>query len=119
VEEARTDIGSVTLAHTMPGDRLPPQLETSVFRIVQEGISNARKHSRARQLRIELTRSADSVRILVADDGRGFDPTRVPEERFGLEGIRQRSRLLGGEPRITSAPGAGTTIEVTLPAPPA
>ena len=119
VEEARTDIGSVTFAHAMPGDRLPPQLETSVFRIVQEGISNARKHSRARRLRIELTRSADSVRILVADDGRGFDPTRVPEERFGLEGIRQRSRLLGGEPRITSAPGAGTTIEVTLPAPPA
>jgi signal transduction histidine kinase len=57
------------------------------------------------------------VRILVADDGRGFDPASVPEERFGLEGIRQRSRLLGGEPRITSTPGAGTTIEVTLPAP--
>ena len=119
VAEARTEISEVSFSHTMPRDRLPPQLETSVFRIVQEGISNARKHSRARRLRIDLTRSTDSVRILVADDGRGFDPTRVPEERFGLEGIRQRSRLLGGEPRITSAPGAGTTIEVTLPAPPA
>lgn len=119
VEEARSEIGDVSFTHTMPGDRLPPQLETSIFRIVQEGISNARKHSRARRLRIDLTRSADSVRVVVADDGLGFDPTRVPEERFGLEGIRQRTRLLGGEPRITSAPGAGTTIEVTLPAPPA
>ena len=118
VDDARGEIGDVSFSHSLPGDRLPPQLETSVFRIVQEGISNARKHAHARQLRIDLTRSADSVRILVADDGRGFDPSRVPEERFGLEGIRQRSRLLGGEPRITSAPGAGTTIEVTLPVPP-
>jgi PAS domain S-box-containing protein len=117
VAEARTEIAEVSFTHSMPGDRLPPQLETNVFRIVQEGISNARKHARARRLRIELTRSATGVRILVADDGRGFDPARVPEERFGLEGIRQRSRLLGGEPRITSTPGAGTTIEVTLPAP--
>lgn len=118
VDDARVEIGDVSFSHSLPGDRLPPQLETSVFRIVQEGISNARKHAHARHLRIDLTRSAASVRILVADDGRGFDPSRVPEERFGLEGIRQRSRLLGGEPRITSAPGAGTTIEVTLPAPP-
>jgi signal transduction histidine kinase len=59
------------------------------------------------------------VRVRVADDGRGFDPARVPAEHYGLEGIRQRARLLGGVPRITSAVGAGTTIEVTLPAPPA
>lgn len=119
VEDARKEIREVSFTHALPGARLPPQLETSVFRIVQEGIGNARKHAHARHLRIDLSRSADSLRILVADDGRGFDPTRVPEERFGLEGIRQRSRLLGGEPRITSAPGAGTTIEVVLPAPPA
>jgi len=119
VDDARKEIRDVSFTHALPGARLPPQLETSVFRIVQEGISNARKHAHARRLRIDLSRSADSLRILVADDGRGFNPTRVPEERFGLEGIRQRSRLLGGEPRITSAPGAGTTIEVTLPAPPA
>jgi PAS domain S-box-containing protein len=117
VAEARTEIAEVSFTHAMPGDRLPPQLETNVFRIVQEGMSNARKHAQARRLRIELARSATGVRILVADDGRGFDPASVPEERFGLEGIRQRSRLLGGEPRITSTPGAGTTIEVTLPAP--
>jgi PAS domain S-box-containing protein len=119
VDDARKEIRDVSFTHALPGARLPPQLETSVFRIVQEGISNARKHAHARRLRIDLSRSADSLRILVADDGRGFNPTRVPEERFGLEGIRQRSRLLGGEPRITSAPGAGTTIEVVLPAPPA
>lgn len=119
VDDARGEIRDASFSHSLPGDRLPPQLETSVFRIVQEAISNARKHAHARHLQIDLSRSAGRVRILVTDDGCGFDPTRVPEERFGLEGIRQRSRLLGGEPRITSAPGAGTTIEVTLPAPPA
>ena len=119
VDDARDEIGDVSFSHSLPGDRLPPQLETSVFRIVQEAISNARKHAHARHLRIDLTRSADRVRIRVADDGRGFDPARVPTERYGLEGIRQRARLLGGEPRITSAPGAGATIEVALPVPPA
>jgi len=56
------------------------------------------------------------VRVLVTDDGRGFDPATVPEQRFGLEGIRQRCRLLGAEPRIDSAPGRGTTIEAVFPA---
>ena len=49
------------------------------------------------------------------DDGCGFNPAAVAEDRFGLEGIRQRSRLFGGEPVITSSPGAGTQIEVSLP----
>ena len=55
------------------------------------------------------------VCIVVHDDGIGFDPQRVPLDRFGLEGIRQRARLFGSEAEITSAPGAGTNIRVTLP----
>jgi two-component system sensor histidine kinase DegS len=58
---------------------------------------------------------ARDVRIVVQDDGIGFDLTTVPDDRFGLEGIRQRARLLGGEPTITSAPGHGTSVTVTLP----
>ena len=67
---------------------------------------------------VEVARTGDAVRIRVVDDGRGFEPATVPEDRFGLEGIRQRSRLFGGTPRIDSTPGRGTTVEVTLPIPP-
>lgn len=115
VDEARADIADVRFTHALPPDRLPESTETSVFRIVQEAIANARRHSRARRLRVDLAWIDDRIRIVVEDDGRGFDPATIPEDRFGLEGIRQRSRLLGGEPRIESALGKGTTIEVTIP----
>ena len=56
-----------------------------------------------------------AMRVAVEDDGRGFEPAAVPEQRFGLEGIRQRCRLLGVEPRIESIRGQGTRIEAVLP----
>jgi PAS domain S-box-containing protein len=115
VADARTEIPEVVFSHSLPDGRLPPQLETMIFRIVQESINNARKHAHARSVRVELERHGGHVRIVVQDDGCGFDPFRVSDDRFGLEGIRQRSRLLGAEPRIESAVGAGTTIEVMLP----
>jgi signal transduction histidine kinase len=55
------------------------------------------------------------VRVEIRDDGQGFDPATVPEHRFGLEGIRQRCRLLGAEPQVHSSPGKGTVVEVVLP----
>ena len=117
VADARADVPRVTFTHRLPAGRLPPQHETIVFRIVQEALTNARRHASAAA--IDLTIEGHDGRMLVRihDDGQGFDPTAVPDERFGLEGIRQRCRLLGGEPRIESAPGAGTTIEATLPIP--
>lgn len=117
VDDARADIPDVAFAHDLPPDRLPESMETTVFRIVQEAITNARRHARARRLRVGITRTNGGVRIVIEDDGRGFDPAVVPDDRFGLEGIRQRSRLLGGQPRIASAPGKGTTIEVLIPEP--
>jgi len=117
VADAR-DCGSrVDFSHHLPGDRLRPHLETIIFRIVQEALTNARRHASAGRIEVTLERTDDHVRVRVHDDGRGFDPAAVPEERFGLEGIRQRCRLLGGEPRIESRPGAGTTIEAVLPIP--
>ena len=62
-----------------------------------------------------VERIGDTVRVAVEDDGRGFEPAAVPEQRFGLEGIRQRCRLLGVEPRIESIRGQGTRIEAVLP----
>ncbi len=118
VVDTRAEVPDVAFHHTLPGPRLPPALETTIFRIVQESLSNVRKHAAAERVTVEVARTGDAVRIRVVDDGRGFEPATVPEDRFGLEGIRQRSRLFGGTPRIDSTPGRGTTVEVTLPIPP-
>jgi PAS domain S-box-containing protein len=115
VADARADIPQVSYEHAMEGRRLPPEVETTIFRVVQEALTNARKYAHARSADVSLSRTPTSVRVRVGDDGTGFDPARVPPERFGLEGIRQRCRLLGAEPRIESSPGRGTTIEVALP----
>jgi len=117
VADARTEIPTVTFLHDLPDGRLPPMLETTIFRIVQESLSNARKHAVASTVRVELRRERGRVRILVQDDGCGFDPGRVAQDRFGLESIRQRGRLFGGEPVIASSPGGGTTVTVSLPLP--
>ncbi len=116
VVDARTDVPRVTFSHSLGLGRLPPYVETTIFRIVQESLSNARKHAKAQSIDVSID-SVDElhVRITIKDDGIGFNPTHVPEERFGLEGIRQRSRLLGGEASIVSEPGTGTLIQVTLP----
>jgi PAS domain S-box-containing protein len=115
VAEAREDIPRVEFHHALSGQRLPPPLETMVFRIVQEALTNVRKHASAKTLAVTLERATGRVLARVADDGRGFDPAAVPEDRFGLEGIRQRARLFGGRCRIDSAPGQGATVEVSLP----
>ena len=115
VADARVEIPNISFTHTLPGERLPSGLETTIFRIVQESLSNARKHAEAGAVRVVVERIGDTVRVAVEDDGRGFEPAAVPEQRFGLEGIRQRCRLLGVEPRIESIRGQGTRIEAVLP----
>jgi len=117
VSDARIEVPAIDFQHDLPGPRLPPGLETTIFRIVQESLSNIRKHAAAGSASVAVTRSGDVVTIRVADDGQGFDPEAVPADRFGLEGIRQRSRLFGGSCRIDSAPGRGTVVEASLPVP--
>jgi PAS domain S-box-containing protein len=117
VNDARADIPTVTLAQDLGPGRLPAQVETTIFRIVQEALTNARRHARATSAVVSLKRVPAGVHVCIHDDGSGFVPEGVPADRFGLEGMRQRSRLLGAEPTITSRPGQGTTIEVVLPVP--
>ena len=90
-------------------------MENSIFRIVQEGLANARRHSHSDKVRIELARQQDQLRIEIRDWGVGFDPEGVEADRSGLEGIRERTRLFGGHAVVESTPGEGTTIVVTLP----
>lgn len=95
--------------------RLSPLREFAVFRIIQEALSNARRHSRTKKVRVELRQRHDRLSVEIRDWGVGFDPQKVPPGHFGLEGIRERSRLLGGRLHIQSAPGEGTRLALEIP----
>lgn len=101
-------------------ERFPPEIETTLFRAVQEGLTNAAKHAAATQVSLVLERRQGTVGIILEDNGRGFDVERSAEEasgagRLGLLGMRERVELLGGTMEIESAPGGGTTLFVRLP----
>ena len=98
-------------------DPLPGSLQTTIYRILQESLSNVRRHSGAMQAVVRVTRSGDDVRLSLADDGCGFDRAAGRTPGFGLVGIEERTMLADGECRIESAPGRGTTVSVRLPIP--
>ena len=95
--------------------RLPPILENAIYRMVQEALTNACKHSKSKKVTVTMTQQGQDVRLEVRDWGIGFDPESVGKGHFGLEGIRQRVRLLGGRLTIESAPGSGTLVQVVVP----
>jgi signal transduction histidine kinase len=95
---------------------LPPELEITVYRVVQEALTNAARHAGARTLEVRVRRDEGQVRLRVRDDGHGFDPQH-PTPGFGLVGIRDRVALAGGRLELTSAPGAGTDLRAFLPVP--
>jgi PAS domain S-box-containing protein len=95
--------------------RLPAILENALYRIVQEALANACKHSKSKKVTVTLTQEGQDVRLEVRDWGTGFDPGPVEKGHFGLEGIRQRVRLLGGRLKIESTPGSGTLVQVVVP----
>jgi PAS domain S-box-containing protein len=99
-------------------DRLPPDTETTLYRIAQEALTNIAKHSRARSVDVILERQADSVVLIVEDDGVGFDPGAVDslEHGFGLLGMHERAALVGALLQIESTPGAGTTVLLRMAA---
>jgi signal transduction histidine kinase len=96
------------------GSRLAPELEATIYRLVQESANNAIKHASPTKISISLTESNGSVEVSVSDDGRGFDPGAV-ERSFGLVGMEERVALAGGRLRIESEPGRGTRVEAGLP----
>jgi PAS domain S-box-containing protein len=95
--------------------KLPPILENALYRIAQEALTNACKHSKSKKVTVTMTQDGQDVRLEVRDWGIGFDPESVEKGHFGLEGIRQRVRLLGGRLVIDSKPGSGATIQVVVP----
>ena len=100
-----------------PG-RLPDEVETAVYRVVQEALTNVAKHADAKAVSVVVvTRSDGSVSVVVEDDGAGFDPDATPGGRLGLLGMRERVELVGGTIDIESRPGAGTTVAAQIPVP--
>jgi signal transduction histidine kinase len=97
--------------------RLPAEVETALYRIVQESLTNVAKHADARTVSVVLTRHAGGVTTVIEDDGRGFDPPLAGRDRFGLQGMRERVQLLDGSLRVESRSGAGTTLVVQVPLP--
>ncbi|MEJ5240150.1 MAG: ATP-binding protein [Anaerolineales bacterium] len=98
------------------GERLPGEVETALYRIVQEALTNIARHAQAHSVGILLERRGDYVRAIVEDDGIGFEPnTKFGERHLGLVGMRERAELLGGKLVIESAPGRGTSIFIEIP----
>ena len=93
--------------------RLPTSTEVVLLRVCQEALANVRKHAAARQVSVRLCYADGSVRLTVADDGNGFDPGTA--RGYGLRGMRERVRQVGGTVEITSAPGVGTEVSAEVP----
>jgi signal transduction histidine kinase len=95
--------------------RLPPPVETAVFRIVQEALTNVLKHAQASRVSVMLEYRYDELLVIVEDNGRGFQP-EIEGDGLGLVGIQERVALVGGKLNIESAPGLGTTLAIRIPA---
>jgi len=105
----------VDLEPQLGEERLPAEVETTLYRIVQEALTNVVKHAEASRVSILLVRRDGSATAVIADDGRGFDPATAPTDRLGLEGMRERAELHEGRLAVETAPGAGTTLVVEVP----
>jgi PAS domain S-box-containing protein len=102
-------------ARGFTSERLPTVVETALYRVIQEAMTNVVRHARATRVDVLVERRDDRVIAMVEDDGVGFDPDQVQRgEHFGLLGLRERAEALGGILTVESAPGAGTTVVVEV-----
>lgn len=120
---ARTHPVRVDVAITgldTPG--LDPDLALALYRMIQEGLTNVARHAEASSVNLVVHREPSRVRVVLEDDGVGFDPEADPDSddpaapRLGLIGVRERAALLGGEVELESTPGRGTTLAISVPA---
>ena len=98
-------------------ERLPPEIETTLYRVVQEALSNIVKHAGAEHVSVVLSQRGRSVAATIDDDGRGFDHRKIRADALGLVGMRERLALVGGTLEVESTAGGGTTIAAQVPLP--
>jgi len=106
------DIGFTVTGGSQP---LPTRIEVGLYRIVQEALTNISRHAQADNVAITLALTPAEARLIIEDDGQGFDPEQVPAGHFGLIGLSERVKLLGGALKLASSPGAGVRVAVTIP----
>jgi signal transduction histidine kinase len=111
--------GVAVVVRGSTGGRLPPDVETAAYRVVQEAVTNAVKHARPTLVTVQCVREADGLRGLVADNGCGFEMRAVTRgagaQGLGLIGMRERVTALGGRLTINAQPGQGTSIVFQIP----
>ena len=106
---------AIHLEATLGQTRLPAEVETALYRIVQEALTNVIKHAHAQTVSVVLTKKGESVAVIVEDDGRGFDQTQGSGEGLGLIGMQERIALLDGRVAVESSEGQGSTLSVEVP----
>jgi signal transduction histidine kinase len=106
----------VHLEAALGESRLAGEVETALYRIVQEALTNVIKHANARTVSVVLTRKGERVVVLVEDDGRGFDTAEGRDDGLGLLGMRERIALVGGQVSVESSAERGTTVAIEVPA---
>ena len=107
----------VDLEAQLGEERLPSEAETTLYRVIQEALTNIVKHAGASRVSILLQRKRGAVVAVVEDDGAGFDPASTPDDALGLAGMRERVALAGGRLQVESSSGAGTTLVAEVPVP--
>jgi signal transduction histidine kinase len=108
---------AITFVHDGVPEVLPQDFTLCLFRIVQEALQNAIKHSRARQVSVRLVGDRDGLKLTIADDGVGFDLAEAWGRGLGLLSMSERLEPIDGTFKIDSTPGAGTRLEVVAPLP--
>lgn len=91
------------------------EVEQCVYRVAQEALTNVARHADAKSLRVSLRHDSGNLILLIADNGRGFDPAQANDVRYGLVGLRERAEIFGGRLEVESRPGQGASVKLTLP----
>ena len=94
---------------------LPPRTQVEVLRVLQEALTNVRKHADATVVRVGAEVEGSQLRLTIIDNGRGFRPEETSGEGLGVQGMKERARLMGGDLRVVSEPSGGTTVDLIVP----
>ena len=113
--EASPEDVAIDVSITGGGQPLSPRIEIGLYRIAQEAFTNIRRHAQAKKATLTLVVMPEFVKLVVADDGLGFDVAAVPNGRYGLIGMNERVKLLGGSFTVESQPETGTHLEARIP----